>query len=340
MSPRLVFVTGASRSGTTMLARALGNHSKILDLSELHFFGDLWPASSSVPLDPGTAARLAAGLVARQSHGLWASRRLEGAQHTVSRVLAALGPGPSTAYDVFSAVLADAVRSAGKQIACEQTPRNIFYATTILKVFPSARIIHLVRDPRAVAASQKNRWRLRRLGAERIPRSEVIRNWVNYHPITMAKLWRHATIAARRIRERPGVCIVKFEELATEPERVLRQLCGFLGVEFEPSMLDVPRWGSSNVRHDAPESGISIDVIDRWTTILDDGEVRLVEQATADLMQDFAYGPRARATVRSSLLRLRHLLTYPFHLAGVAAANPRRAWIQLSAMVSGHGADR
>lgn len=340
MRPPLVFVTGASRSGTTMLARALGNHSQILDFSELHFFGDLWPAASSMPLDRKTVARLAADLVARQAHGLFAARRLKSAEDASNRVLEALGPGPSTAYDVFSAVLADALSSAGKQIACEQTPRNIFYAATILEVFPSARIIHIIRDPRAVAASQKNRWRLRRLGADRVPRSELIRNWFNYHPITMAKLWRHATIAARQIRERPGVRIVKFEELATEPERILRELCRFLGIEFEPSMLDVPRWGSSNVRHDLPESGISNDVIDRWTTILDDGEVRLVEQATADLMQDFAYGPRARATFRSSLLRLRHLLTYPFHLAGVAAANPRRAWIQLSAMLAGHGPDR
>ncbi len=38
----LVFVAGASRSGTTMLNRILGQHPSICAMNELHYFGDLF----------------------------------------------------------------------------------------------------------------------------------------------------------------------------------------------------------------------------------------------------------------------------------------------------------
>ena len=37
----LVFIVGASRSGTTMLNRILGNHRAVAGLNELHYFGEL-----------------------------------------------------------------------------------------------------------------------------------------------------------------------------------------------------------------------------------------------------------------------------------------------------------
>ena len=37
-----VYIVGNSRSGTTLMARMLGQHSKVLYLPETHFFGELW----------------------------------------------------------------------------------------------------------------------------------------------------------------------------------------------------------------------------------------------------------------------------------------------------------
>ena len=51
----LVFVTGASRSGTTMLARMLGAHSAISAFNELHYFGSLWDPYESSRQFSGTA---------------------------------------------------------------------------------------------------------------------------------------------------------------------------------------------------------------------------------------------------------------------------------------------
>lgn len=330
----LVFVTGASRSGTTMLARVLGNHSKIFALEELHFFGDLCPLSDiDRRLEPSAVENLAAKLVARQSEGLWGAKRVARTNESVRRICAEFAGQMPTPLQVFNAVCADAARAAGKPIACEQTPRNIYYAEIALRALPNVKFVHLIRDPRAVAASQKNRWQMRKLGADHLPRTELIRNWVNYHPITMAKLWRHATLAANNLKDHPRVYLVKFEELVTEPNAILKKLCNFLGVEFEPTMSRVPTWGSSNLRHDSPETGISTNVVNRWRDTLDKGEISLVERLAADLMAPLGYQRYGRTTTHTRLIVFRHLVSYPFHLIGVALANPRRAWIQLTAML-------
>ena len=68
---RIIFVSGASRSGTTMLSRILGNHSRILGLRELHYFGDLCDSADTSQLDDRALRRLAATIFSRQEHEVW-----------------------------------------------------------------------------------------------------------------------------------------------------------------------------------------------------------------------------------------------------------------------------
>ena len=44
---RMIFIVGASRSGTTLLARMLGKHSNIAYVQETQFFDDIWPVRSA-----------------------------------------------------------------------------------------------------------------------------------------------------------------------------------------------------------------------------------------------------------------------------------------------------
>lgn len=330
----IVFVTGASRSGTSMLSRMLGNHSHVLSFSELHFFGDLCSTSRATsPLDDAPLMRLATDLSVRLSRGIW-NREITPADRARAVDLCnRLEPSQRTAIGVFSAMCAEAASSAGKRVVCEQTPRNIFYADLILEALPGARIVHMVRDPRAVVASQKNRWQLRRLGAgNSIPAGETIRTWLNYHPITMARLWKHATQRALELEQHPRVRLLRFEDVVSNPRDSIADLCRFLGLSFEESMPAVPQWGSSNMHH-GRQVGVTSAVVNRWRQVLDAGEMGIVESIALSPMQRFEYAPLGSRTTKMHLLALRYLLSFPLHLLGVLVANPRRAWIQGSALL-------
>jgi hypothetical protein len=328
----LIFITGASRSGTTLLSLILDMHPAVLSLKETHYFGEAWhPDARGRRFDPREATEACAALLARQAdRGL--PRTVTSIQRSRARQLVDdLGPAALDPATMFSAVALELASAQSKSIACEKTPRNVFYAEALLRAYPSARIIHMVRDPRAVMASQKMRWHRRRLSAHgyAVSRHESVRTWVNYHPLTIARLWRDAATAALRVAGSPRVTLLRFEDLVCDPERTVAGLCDWLGLDFVPTMLDVPQTNSSHQSCcNGARRGLYPDAIVTWLTKLTTAEIAIVERRCSELMARFGYEPTLSPRSRPSAAEFAYVATYPVHLAGVLLINPRRAMVQ------------
>jgi hypothetical protein len=87
---------------------------------------------------------------------------------------------------------------------------------------------------------------------------------VNYHPYTIARLWLAASRTARRFEGHPRFCSIRFEDLIQQPDAVVRTLCEFAGIEFEPSMLEVPQVGSSIGKDNPDRIGIAPGRSGNW----------------------------------------------------------------------------
>ena len=323
----LIFVTGASRSGTTLMNRLLGNHSNVLALRELHYFGDLFePTSTPTELPASQAKPIAAMLFARQRIDFWHAQVTAADEQQAADLLAApdpsnTAPALSSGYALYAAGVNRLAQQANKTIACEQTPRNIFYADELLAVYPNARIVHMLRDPRGVMASQKQRWQMRKLGANKVPRLETLRTRVNYHPITMSRLWNGATQRALELVDHPRVRHVTFEDLTADPQLQMQQLCEWLQLDYEPDMLDVPHYGSSTSTSNE-DSSVSNAVSEQWRSLLTPAEQRSIHSLSGELMQ--ACGYKTDTDIGAGV-SIGQRLSYPLHLVAVALANPRRA---------------
>ncbi|MDP9343430.1 MAG: sulfotransferase [Actinomycetota bacterium] len=114
-----IFVVGCWRSGTTFLARALGQHPRIA-----HF-----------PNETGVLR----GFFRWLEDGVQAStdRKAEVGRRFVSGWL-----------DAYR-------RTTGKPRVLEKTPPNVHVMNWVLACFPDAQFIHIVRDPRAVVSSMQ-----------------------------------------------------------------------------------------------------------------------------------------------------------------------------------------
>lgn len=330
----MIFVTGASRSGTTLTAQILGKHSRIAGLAELHYFGEFCdprrePADRRIVPDEAVET-----LFTRQNEGILAPRRRRSGDPEARRVLDRLGPEAAVA-DVFAETAVSLARRVGKAVPCEQTPRNIYYAPALLSWYPQARVVHMLRDPRGVLASQKFRWRRRSLMADpsKMTYRQQLRTWVNYHPYTVAQLWNLATRQALALSDHPRVHLLKLEDLILEPERRLRELCAFLGVEFEPAMLDIDRVNSSHVPTASGGKGLSRESIDGWRGRLSADELAVVFRRSGALMERVGYRPEPVAGTRVG--RLATGARYLTHLAGAVLINPRRSVIQARALLRG-----
>lgn len=112
--------------------------------------------------------------------------------------------------------------AARKELLVNKTPNDVFIADLIARCWPDARFIYLLRHPGAIARSRQ---------ATR-PQDPPERN------ARMVRRYGNAIEAARA--ERPGL-VVRYEELTADPKAVTQQICSFLRVPWESSMLDYGR---------------------------------------------------------------------------------------------------
>lgn len=327
----VIFVTGASRSGTTMLARVFSKHSMIHSSNELHYFGDVFDTGSE-QLSDSQLTEMAANLIAREIDGIWRALVDDSIRERARSIVSSLEPEDKNGFALFAKVMENICDESGKSIACDHTPRNIFYAARLLDQLPNARVIHMVRDPRAVLASQKHRWKRRWLDSVRIPLREALRNRVAFHPFTTTRLWAKATHQAVALSEHPRFMAVKFEDLINDPDTQLKTLCEFLGIPLEDALYDVQVMGSSHNTSRLSEHKFDRETLQRWRSSLRDDEIVACEKRAASLMRDFDYRPVS--DIKDGLFgRVRQTVTFPLHLVATALIDPKRVKIQIQAMM-------
>lgn len=315
----MIFIVGNSRSGTTMMGRILGKHPSVYTFGELHFFGQLCAPPFSSEVGKKEIEKLASQLYCIQREGYRTYGNPRRFLSEAQTFLAGLTPYPDTSAALFEAFLRREAAENNGSIPCDQTPRNVFYIADILELYPEARVVNMIRDPRDVLLSQKKKWKRRFLGGSDMPMKETLRDWMNYHPITISHIWRTAVTAADQFTQHDRVVSVYFEELLAHPEKTVESLCDFIGITYTAEMLQVPQVGSS-VGTDRPQQlGINAHRAHSWQSDANRGElgsaeIYLNEKINAALMKKHNYNRISEHPNVASLTL--HLLTFPIKLAG------------------------
>ena len=208
LGENLIFIISQPRSGSTLLQRILAGHPEIATAAET------W-----LMLHPlyGTRKRG----VSAEFNSVWAA-------HAVGEFLDNYAFGNAT-YDrgiraFAQQVYGEALACSGSRFFVDKTPRYFFVIPKLYRLFPRARFIFLLRNPMAVLYSEMNTY--------------VKGKW----PM-LARFAPDLLDAPRRIIEGmellgEGAIVVRYEELVAEPERQVRELCGRLGIDFHPEMID------------------------------------------------------------------------------------------------------
>ncbi|MEO1686277.1 MAG: sulfotransferase [Pseudomonadota bacterium] len=148
----------------------------------------------------------------------------------------------------------------------------------VVAACPNARIVHLVRDPRDVA------------------RSSIGMGWAGTlfhgvgHWIETEKAWARAAAAFPEDQ----VLELRYEALVRDPEPELRRLCAFLGVEWNPGMLDFHETSTY-----AP---VDAKLAEQWRRKSSLREIRHVEARAAPLMERLGYALAGGPTEPPGLL--------------------------------------
>ena len=268
-----VFIGGCGRSGTTLLAASLGAHSKCLCVPESHFRLSLFRGMD------GTEEGLSAEKIGREIGRHW-SYRAWGLGHCLNRLLAEQSsrePADVLGRLVFS--YGQKQQNEVYQLWIDHTPTNVRYASRLNVLFPEARFIHIVRDGRAVAASV------------------LPLDWGPNTVAAAAKWWSESLcygLAAESYIPEVKMTRVRYEDLVSDPAGVLRGLCAFLELEYEPKMVtgagfDVPEF--TKAQHSLVGEPPDVSRVDAWKGTLTPSQVAIFERLTADLLVMLGYSP-------------------------------------------------
>jgi omega-hydroxy-beta-dihydromenaquinone-9 sulfotransferase len=276
-SAEYVFVVGLSRSGTTLMRRILNAHPDVAIGPENHYlghllpfegvrrhvrhFGDLRDDTNVLALVGslyGGGLQRAAWLRAPSSLWTWMVRRLP-ADELTQRLLA----GERSERGVFTAMLEAYADRRGGKVKGEKTPAHLLYVDTLMSWFPAGVVIHVMRDPRGVFVSELRR---RQAAPGGIPYRWLVRlrpALTAFVLVETTLLWAVGARRARTYRRRypERYRLVKFERLVSDPQREVRAICRFIGVGYDPAMLD-----QVVVSHGARlgQRGIDAAAADRW----------------------------------------------------------------------------
>jgi hypothetical protein len=272
---RPIFLVACPRSGTTLLSVMLHAHPRIAMPPETRFllpvyreratFGDLRDTASRRQL----ARRITAP---RKSK--FADLGLDRPE-TVRAIVAA----PPTIGSAMGTVWREFARSRGKVRWGEKRPAYWEDVDVVLRLFPKAQLIHLVRDGRACIASLKEL------------------EWWDRSPITTMTTWtlaQHELNRAGRKLAPERYHRLRYEDLLADPRSELGRLCGFLGEDFDPAMLDFAAAADDIVPdrkswHERTRGALDDARVDAWRHVLNADELGLFEHVAGPALQAEGY---------------------------------------------------
>jgi len=199
--PQPIFIVGMPRSGTTVLERILGNHSRVTSAGELGDFArQLRWGADHVTIEPVDETILAR------------SDEIDFAE-VGRRYLA------QTQW-----------RALGKPWFVDKLPINFVQLGFIRRALPRARILHMTRDPLDVCfsnfkaffgAGYAYSYDLGALAAQYRDYRRLMRHW-------------HAVMPGQ-------VLDVAYADLVEDPEAAARRVFEFCALDFEPGTIDISR---------------------------------------------------------------------------------------------------
>ena len=214
-----LFIVGTGRSGTTLARTILDSHPKVAIPGETGFLPKLlrlkWLWWRGGKLKPTFFVKLA------MSNG-----RLARSGVTKSALIESFSADqPKSPAEAITRIFQVYARLNGAPADClvgDKTPGYIRHVPLLNEWYPEARIIRLVRHPLSATASL------------------LEQPWAPNTPLANALSWQEDQVAFNDA-EASNVMTLRLEDLISQPELSCRKMTDFLGLEFDPAMLDYSR---------------------------------------------------------------------------------------------------
>ncbi|MFD0691416.1 sulfotransferase family protein [Actinomadura fibrosa] len=288
---RPIFLFGCTGSGTALLRSMLHAHPRIAIPTETRFVLPAYTARCEFgDLNDRENRRALATWLTERPETRFSELGLDAAE-----VAAEIAAGPPTLGSALGIVFRAYARRFGKPRWGDRRPAYAQHVGTLLRMFPDAQFVHLVRDGRDCVAT-----------LQEMP-------WFEHDVHHAISVWRETIDTGRRLATRLGPDAyyeLQYERLIADPADELIRLCGFLGEDYDPAMT----WTGNTAPPVPPQRGslaraprdrglrerrravdgsgpVPSDRVGAWAQRLEPWEIGLAEAAFGERLAEYGYEP-------------------------------------------------
>jgi hypothetical protein len=284
-------IVGSARSGTTLVQRLACELPGVHMPPETHFFDVFVPELLRRGEPPFSGPRVTAEVEAWQQ-----LEQVRGVDVDVEAVVNALGGRCDSVMQLFDALISHLV-PAGERYG-EKTPKHLWWWRPVTRARRAMKVIAVVRDPRAVVASNLS-----------APWASGLSdwNWGEDLYVALAERWRVDQEQVLLMAQTLGRhCIVlRYEDVVADPATARGAIARLLDVEDRIAVADPAQLSSIVLPWETWKTAALAEIhphrLDSWRDDLGEHRSRVVAAVCGPVMGRFGYH-------RGSLERMRDVL--------------------------------
>ena len=271
-----ILITGAFRSGTTLIAQIIKNHPKI----EFIYDSVNFMRFSFEKYNPLSNFENVKALVSEVRERIAERWDMHFDEKKVIKKLQNQKMSYEIIYDNLMRELL--LEESDAEIWGEKTTLVWTKIPAFFEMFPNGRVIHIIRDPRAILLSWKK--------MTNAPGNDYLDAILNCRD-SMALMEEY------KIRfKNKRYASIRYEDLVYNPKEVINEICSILDLDYNEKMLDSTvfsdksggKWTGNSMFKDKI-NGISSKMVDIWKTKLEEWEIWLTDFIIGEYMDKFNY---------------------------------------------------
>ncbi|MHA1927509.1 MAG: sulfotransferase family protein [Candidatus Thorarchaeota archaeon] len=265
-----LFVVGAPRSGTKLLCGILNNHNSIMLASEFDSHAKLlkdWDGR-----DPyKDFDRFYHDLSLTGYHIKCEHRGISISKHELFNHIQGLNTASALLEYLRLIVSSSMQKQSDTTIIGQKSPHLTNNIDVLHYYYPDAKYIHIVRDVRNCAVSSKNAW--------------------NTNIYRYSQRWYDKVVSFNNAVNEIGsnkFITIKYEDVITNPDEIIQNVCDFIGVIYDPQMkyFDKPTEYYGGAKG---YKSIQKQDSNKFRRILTDREISKIESITFPLLEKYDY---------------------------------------------------
>ncbi len=298
-----LFIVGMGRTGSKMLRRFINENTNYYLITEIHYINPIYRSFKRIVKKKiGRIKNENVELLVNMFYNgsfygqFWNElKEKENSEFLGKKILIKLiKSSDKSLKEIFRILLEQSALEHSKNGYGAKSPVFIGNSKILLKWFPNCKIIHLTRDPRAIASSYLKKREFLKIASAKVKIFDEKSRFLKFIILSYVALtYRLTGHVHKKLKKYENYRLIKYEELVLERERTIEQLNKFINVNI-PLTAELPKKTLNDSYTDIKDKiklnkDTAYDIVNRWKKFLSKKEKKYIWFLTKRTAKNFGY---------------------------------------------------